>query len=225
MNYNQFLSKIFFKVSEGIFYSFLVSVLLFYSGILSRLLNSPLSIYLYFISFALQLGTVFYLSARVHKMRKVKLDWSYTFYCFLSGTTLSVIFAVYDSASILVTFCVAATLFSVLAFAGDKIKKDLTAWGPVLFMGLIGLIISGILNLFMQNAIADFAISSVGILVFMGLIIYDSNLLKLQYANLKENNNLENIETDRIVILSALSMYLDFINLFLYLLRFLGSKK
>lgn len=142
-------------------------------------------------------------------------------YSLVTGLTLSVIFFVFTIQSIGVTFLVTAGMFGVMSVYGYVTKTDLSRWGNLLFMGLVGIILASIGNWFLQNSILDFVISVVGVIVFTGLTAYD-------VQKIKKNNILGNEGTDedtKEAILGALELYLDFINLFLRLLDFFGDRK
>lgn len=136
-------------------------------------------------------------------------------YSALNGLTFSILFLAYTSASIATTFFITAGTFGIMSLYGYTTKTDLSSWGNILFMGLIGLILAGGVNLFIGSELADYLISFVGVIVFVGYTAYDTQKIKelSEYGDSKE------------ALLGALSLYLDFVNLFLYLLRFLGNKK
>lgn len=136
-------------------------------------------------------------------------------YSALNGLTFSILFLAYTSASIATTFFITAGTFGVMSLYGYTTKTDLSSWGNILFMGLIGLILAGGVNLFIGSELADYLISFVGVIIFVVYTAYDTQKIKelSEYGDSKE------------ALLGALSLYLDFVNLFLYLLRFLGNKK
>ncbi len=139
----------------------------------------------------------------------------------LMGMSLSFILMIYTSSSIALTFVVTAATFGVMAVLGYTTKTDLTKFGSLMMMGLFGIIIASIANFFMRSGTLDYIISFIGVLVFTGLTAYDVQKLKRigngeQYGSLPKS---------KLVILGALNLYLDFINLFLFLLRFLGNRK
>lgn len=134
---------------------------------------------------------------------------------------LSVIFVAYTTSSIATTFFVTAGTFAAMAVIGTVTKTDLTKMGSILLMALIGIIIATVVNLFLHNETMDIVISGIGVLVFTGLTAYDAQKIKLMAEQAEEVND----STQKIAVLGALSLYLDFINLFLYLLRFMGNRK
>jgi FtsH-binding integral membrane protein len=168
-----------------------------------------------------QLGLVLFLSSAIQRLSFVAAFSLFTLYAFTTGMLFSTLFFIYSTVSIAETFCVTAAVFAVMSLYGYLTGRDLTTMGNLCLMAVVGLIIGGVVNLFLQNALMDFVISSIGVLVFTGLIAYDTQ--KLKY--LAEMGHEDNEGALKIALLGALTLYLDFINLFLYLLRFLGRKK
>ncbi len=167
-----------------------------------------------------ELGLVIYLSARIQKMSAEAATTSFIVYSVLNGVTLSVILLVYTGASIASTFMTTALTFGVMSAYGYFTKRDLTSMGSYLRMGLIGIIIASIINLFWANSTMYWIISYVGVLVFVGLTAYDTQKIK------KLGAVVEGVQvTQKMAIMGALMLYLDFINLFLMLLRILGDRK
>ncbi|MDP3698719.1 MAG: Bax inhibitor-1/YccA family protein [Nanoarchaeota archaeon] len=142
-------------------------------------------------------------------------------YCFMTGLTLSIIFLVYTIGSIGLVFFITAGMFGAMSTYGYFTKADLTKIGQVLIMALFGLIIASVVNLFMRNSTADFIISIIGVIIFTGLTAYDTQ--KIRKTNIIGNEGTP--EDTKESIMGALHLYLDFINLFLKLLRLLGKKK
>lgn len=166
--------------------------------------------------FALVIG----LSAAINKLSATVATLMFILYSLLNGVLLSSIFFVYKMGSIATTFFVTAGTFGAMAIYGSVTKKDLTKLGSLLYMALFGLILAGLVNLFLKNTILDFVISGIGVLMFVGITAYDAQKIKnLLYGSLEDES------TNKLAVLGALSLYLDFINLFLYLLRFLGRRK
>lgn len=139
----------------------------------------------------------------------------------LMGASLSFVLLIYTTASIFKTFVVAAGMFAIMAVLGYTTKTDLTKFGSLMMMGLIGIIIASLVNMFMQSETFDYIISFIGVLVFTGLTAYDVQKLKRIGAGIQYGSE----PARKLVIMGALSLYLDFINLFLFLLRFLGNRK
>jgi FtsH-binding integral membrane protein len=141
-------------------------------------------------------------------------------YAALVGISLSSIFLVYTTGSIVQTFFITATAFGALSLYGYTTKRDLTGMGSFLFMGLIGLILAMIVNIFLASSALQFAISAIGVLIFAGLTAYDTQKIKEMYF---EGDDV--LVAGRKAIMGALTLYLDFLNMFMFLLQFLGSSR
>ncbi len=169
-----------------------------------------------------ELAVVFYLSARINSISFTKATVMFIIYSILNGATLASIFLVYTMSSIASTFFVAAGTFGVMALYGYVTKSDLTRIGNICLMALIGLIIATWVSMFWQNSMLQMIITYAGVILFVGLTAYDSQKIK----RLLTADGIEvTEETQKIALLGALTLYLDFINLFLYLLRLLGDRK
>lgn len=142
-------------------------------------------------------------------------------YSVLNGVTLSVVFLAYTLSSIASVFFITAGTFAVMAFIGYTTKTDLTSLGKILFMALIGLIIATVVNLFVGNSVFNLIVSYIGVAIFVGLTVYDSQKIKRMLYDADEMDE----RSQKIALLGALTLYLDFINLFLYLLRILGNNR
>ena len=146
-------------------------------------------------------------------------------YSALNGVTLSVIFLAYGLGTILLAFGTTTLIFIVLTVVGLTTKEDLTKWGPILFVGLLGIILASVVNFFFASTALDWAVTYLGILIFLGLIVYDSNMIKkATYAAVLQGNSGQQV-LNGIAVMGALRLYLDFINLFLRLLRVLGRRR
>ncbi len=166
------------------------------------------------------LGFVLFLSFRIHKIQASTAQLLFWLYSGSMGLSLSTIFIAYTGMSIAKVFFITAGTFAAMSLYGYTTKKDLTGWGSFLFMGLIGLVIASLVNLFMASSAMSFVISFVGVLVFTGLTAYDTQVIKSEY------NLAVDAETARkISVIGALRLYLDFINLFLSLLRLMGDRR
>ena len=167
------------------------------------------------------LAIVLIMSFGIEKMKASTMVILYVVYSVLMGMSLSFIFLAYTGTSIAKTFVVTAGMFGLMAFLGYTTKTDLTKFGSFLLMGLFGIILASLVNMFMHSESIDYIISIIGVLIFTGLTAYD--VQKIKEIGMM---GLENDDTmTKISINAALSLYLDFINLFLYLLRFLGRRK
>ena len=170
-----------------------------------------------------ELALVFILSARVHKMQATTATAMFVIYAILNGATLSFVFLVYTSASITSTFFICAATFVACSIYGMTTKRDLTSFGGFLAMGLIGIIIASVVNMFIRSSGMSLIISYIGVFVFVGLTAYDTQ--KLKNMAMSQPDGLEAGVIRKGAIIGALSLYLDFINLFLMLLRILGNRE
>lgn len=169
-----------------------------------------------------EIGLVMYLSARIQRISFTTATLLFIAYSIVNGLTLSILFMVYTMSSIATTFFITAGTFGAMALFGYITKKDLTRIGSLCGMAVIGLIIAMIVNMFLHNSMMDMVISGIGVLVFVGLTVYDSQKIKQMLTG----NDIEiNETTQKIALMGALTLYLDFINLFIYLLRLFGDRK
>ena len=166
-----------------------------------------------------QLGLVFYLSARVEKVAPTTAAGLFMLYSALTGVTSSVILLIYTASSITSTFIITAGMFGTMAVFGTVTKRSLAGWGQFLFMGLIGLILATIVSFFWHNDAMQFVISVVGVLIFTGLTAYDAQRMKQMAVALPDGR------VGAYAVVGALSLYLDFINLFFFLLRLTGGRR
>ena len=177
----------------------------------------------YIVMFA-PLGFVLLMSFGYQRLSAPVLVLLFVIYSALNGITFSFILLNYTSGTVLACFLSAAAMFGLMAFMGYTTKQDLTKFGRILFMGLIGIIVASLINLFMGNSTLDYIISFIGVMIFTGLTAYDVQKLKnigagIQYADVPAS------DVKKVSILGALNLYLDFINLFLFLLRLFGGRR
>ena len=170
-----------------------------------------------------ELGMVFYLSARIQKISAQAATGIFLAYSALNGVTLSTILLYYTASSVTATFFVTAGMFGAMAVYGFVTKKDLSSWGSFLFMGLIGIIIASVVNMFLGSSMMSWVISGIGVIIFTGLTAYDVQ----QITRMGEQGIMNGGESAirKGAIMGALKLYLDFINLFLMLLRFMGNRR
>lgn len=166
------------------------------------------------------LAMVFFLSARIDSMQPSTAAGTFIAYALTNGLSFGAIFLVYDLGSIFQVFFIAAGMYAGAAIFGYTTKRDLTGMGSFLFMGLIGLVIASIVNIFLGSSILEFAVSVIGVLVFTGLTAFEMNKIKEQAIVMYAGEGLAH----KRAILGALSLYLNFVNLFLYLLRLFGNR-
>jgi len=169
-----------------------------------------------------ELALVFTISARVQRMRASTATSLFVLYAALNGATLSAIFLIYTRSSITSTFFICAATFVVSSIYGMATKRDLTSMCQFMFMGLIGIVIASVVNLFIRSSGVSLIVSYIGVIVFVGLTAYDTQ--KLKTMALSQPDGLDGGTIRKGAILGALTLYLDFINLFLMLLRILGNR-
>jgi FtsH-binding integral membrane protein len=165
-----------------------------------------------------ELALVWFISARVDRLTPAWSASLFLFYAALNGVTLSIILLVYTGASIATAFLVSAAMFGALAVYGTVTKRSLDGVGSFVFMGLIGLIVASIVNLFLKSSALQFVLSVVGVIVFTGLTAYDAQKMRRMALAV------EGPQAGSYAVGGALSLYLDFINLFLFILRFFGRR-
>lgn len=176
---------------------------------------------IFFMIIIAELALVFSIAGMVNRMSGSTATALFVLYSALNGVTLSFVFLAYTRSSIYSTFFVCAATFLACSVYGWTTKRDLTSWGGFLFMGLIGIIIASLVNLFIRSSAMSMVVSYIGVFVFVGLTAYDTQ--KLKNMALTQPVGLEGSVVRKGAILGALSLYLDFINLFLMLLRILGQ--
>jgi len=185
-------------------------------AIVSRLMSNQL---LYVGLMLAELGLVFYLSARVTRLAAETAAALFVLYAALNGVTLSLVVLAYTGQSVADTFAVTAGMFGTMALFGSATKRSLAGVGQFMYMGLVGLVLASLVALFWHNDALQFVISCVGVLVFTGLAAWDAQRLKQMAVAVPDG------QTRSLAIVGALSLYLDFINLFLMLLQFVGNRR
>ncbi len=177
----------------------------------------------HFVLFGLMIGTiilVMVISTGINKMAPSTATGLFLLYSGLMGVMLSSVFIVYTGATLMSAFAVSAGMFGAMSLYGLVTKKDLTSWGSFLFMGLIGIVIAMVVNIFLKSAMMDFVVCCIGVLVFTGLTAYDTQRLKVMGETAPAGDT---AAVRRGTILGALTLYLNFINLFLMILRLMGG--
>ena len=167
------------------------------------------------------LGFVFFLSFRIYQMSVSAAQSTFWLFAAVMGLSLSTIFLVFTGQSITQVFFVTAAAFGGLSLYGYTTSKDLSGWGSFLIMGVIGIVIAGLVNLFLQSSALQFAISVIGVLVFAGLTAYDTQQIKDNYYTVAGNA----AAASKAAIMGALNLYLDFINMFTFLLQLFGNRE
>ena len=212
-----FLSKVYgwmflgLLITAGVAFGVASSPALIETLILNRLL--------FWILLLAPIGLVWFLAAKVDTIAPTTAAIMFLVYAAVVGITTSVIFLIYTSASIVSAFVITSGMFGAMAVFGTVTKKSLAGVGQFMFMGLIGLIIASIVNIFLFNDVLSFVISVVGVIVFTGLTAYDAQRLKEMAVALPEGR------VGSYAVVGALSLYLDFINLFFFILRLLGGRR
>ena len=168
-----------------------------------------------------EFGLVVAISAAINKLSLTTATLLFVLYSVINGATLSFIFAIYTMSSIASVFFITAGTFAVMAVIGYTTKKDLTSMGKILFMALIGIIIATIVNIFLKSTGLQMIVSYLGVLIFVGLTAYDSQKIKQMLLMAPDAGE----GAQKIALLGALSLYLDFVNLFIYLLRIFGKRE
>lgn len=214
-----FLAKVFNWMAIGLGLTGVVAYFAASSGITAAIVSSPMFMILIFT----ELGLVFFLSARINKIQANTASSLFIGYSLLNGLTLSSVFLAYTNSSIATTFFITAGMFGAMAVYGLVTKRDLSGFGSFLFMGLIGVIIASVVNIFLKSSGLYWMISLIGVFVFTGLTAYDVQKIK----KMGEQGILSQGEAaiKKGAIMGALALYLDFINLFLMLLRFFGGSR
>lgn len=218
---NQYMSKTFGWMFAGLLVTFATGIATVVSGLIVPLVTSGL-IYATLIG---ELVLVFVLSGRITKIQPSTATGLFFLYAVLNGMNLSTIFLVYSLGSLVLAFLVGAVYFGVMAVYGATTHKDLTGWGPKLLGGLIAMLVyflvGSIFSLFgMSFGVLDLVLCAVGLLIFMGLTAYDTQMLKHHYAYFGGDAAM----LHKASIIGALNLYLDFINIFLYILRMVGRR-
>ena len=210
-----YMTKVYNYMGLGLLATAITAYIGAASGIYVALAQTPL-IWLVVLA---PLGMVIYLSSRLHKMSASAAKTTFWIYAAMTGLSLSYVLLAFTGVSVVRTFLITAASFGALSLYGYTTKRDLSGMGSFLFMGLIGIILASIVNIFMQSPAMHFAISVIGVLLFAGLTAYDTQDIKLIYYAGDSRDIAE-----KKAIMGALRLYLDFINMFLFLLQFLGNR-
>ncbi|WP_314054950.1 Bax inhibitor-1/YccA family protein [Porphyromonas catoniae] len=210
------VQRTFLWMTLGLAITGLASVFTVDSGLVFRMLEGNM----YWFLFIAEIALVWFLSARVMSLSLPVATGAFALYSILNGVTLSPIFLIYTSESIASTFFITAGTFGAMALYGYMTKRDLTRLGSLLFMALIGVIIATVVNIFLRSEILMWIITYAGIVLFVGLTAYDTQKVKQLAAQTAHDEEL----SKKVSIIGALNLYLDFINLFLYLLRLFGRR-
>ncbi|MDR1359535.1 MAG: Bax inhibitor-1/YccA family protein [Deltaproteobacteria bacterium] len=218
---NAFLRSVYNWMGLGLGITALLAALFAYTD-LRALPLSPGGQSFGFMAMIAEVALVFYLSLRIQKLSAGAATGIFLLYSALNGFTLSLILMLYSSTAVAQAFITTAGMFGAMSLYGLYTQKDLAGWGSLLFMGLIGLLIAMVVNIFLGSSLLGLGISVVGVIIFLGLTAYDTQLLKEMGRSVPYDDP---AAVRRGAILGALRLYLDFINLFLMILRFVGDRR
>ncbi len=210
-----YMLSVYNYMASGILLTGIVALLFFNSGFAAQMVGTPLQ----WVIMLAPLGFVFAMSFGLNRMSTATLQMMFWAFATTMGLSMSSIFLVFTGISIAQTFFAVSAGFLGLSLWGYTTKKDLSGWGTFLIMGVVGLLVALLINLFMQSAAMQLAISAIGVLVFAGLTAYDTQRIKSMYAHVAGSDMM-----GKVVIMGALSLYLDFINMFMFLLNFMGNR-
>ncbi|WP_243373984.1 Bax inhibitor-1/YccA family protein [Geotalea sp. SG265] len=212
---NTLIRQVYAWMAGGLFVTALLAVFTISSpAMLNVIFGNRLVFYALILG---ELGLVVAISGAINRLSSAAASGLFLLYAALNGVTMSAIFAVYTAESIGSTFVITAATFGTMSIYGTVTKRDLSGWGSFLFMGLIGIVIASVVNIFTKSSAASWIISAIGVIVFTGLTAYDTWKIKAMAAGGAHGR--------KPAILGALTLYLDFINLFLMLLRLLGNRR
>lgn len=185
------------------------------SALMAAIFGTPLK----WVAMLAPLAFIMVLSFGIHKLSFATAQLVFWGFCAAMGVSMASIFLVFTGSSIALTFFVTASTFLAMSLYGYTTKADLSKMGTFLIMGVLGLVIASVVNIFMQSSALQFAISAIGVLVFTGLTAYDTQRLKEEYAEYYDRES-----SGKLALMGALTLYLDFVNLFQFLLHFLGQR-
>ncbi len=186
-------------------------------ALMSAIFGTPLA----WVAMLAPLGFVFFFTYKLNSISAAKAKSYLWIYSGLMGLSLSTVFVIYTGASVARVFFITASVFGGMSLYGYTTKKDLTGFGSFLIMGLIGLIIASLVNLFLKSSAFEFALSVIGTFIFIGLTAYDTQRIKQTYYHFAGNSEM----VAKMAVMGALSLYMDFINLFMMMLRFFGDRR
>ena len=212
----KYMLSIYNYMTSGVLLTGIVALLTAQSSLVYSFASGPL---MWIVALS-PLAIVFAMSFGMNKFSAATLKAMFWGFAILMGLSLSTLMLVYTGASIATTFFATAGAFAGLSLWGYTTKKDLSGFGTFLVMGVVGLLIAMVLNMFLQSSALALAISFIGVLIFAGLTAYDTQKLKNIYSSVRGTPMM-----DKVVIMGALNLYLDFINMFLFLLRFMGASR
>ncbi len=211
-----YMLSVYNYMASGILLTGIVAMLFANSGYAAQVMATPLR----WLIILAPLGFVMVMSFGMHRLSTGTLQTLFWSFAVAMGLSMSTIFLVYTGMSIAQTFFAVAAGFAGLSLWGYTTKKDLSGWGTFLIMGVVGLFVAMLINLFLQSPAMMLAISAIGVLVFAGLTAYDTQKIKSMYDHVRGTDMM-----GKVVIMGALNLYLDFINMFMFLLSFMGDRR
>ncbi len=211
-----YMLSVYNYMASGVLLTGIVALLFASSGLAEQVLMTPLR----WLIVLAPLGFVMAMSFGLNKMQTSTLQMLFWAFAVTMGLSMSSIFLIYTGVSIAQTFFAVAAGFAGLSLYGYTTKKDLSGMGTFLIMGVVGLIVAMVINMFLQSPAMMLAISAIGVLLFAGLTAYDTQRIKSMYAHVAGTEMM-----GKVVIMGALSLYLDFINMFMFLLSFMGNRR
>ena len=211
-----YMLKVYNYMASGVLLTGTVALLFANSGMAAQVMATPLR----WLVILAPLGFVFAMSFGVNRMQTSTLQALFWGFAVAMGLSMSTIFLVYTGTSIAQTFFAVSGAFLGLSLFGYTTKKDLSGFGTFLIMGVVGLLIAMVINIFIQSTAMGFAISAIGVLLFAGLTAYDTQKIKSMYAHIAGSDMM-----GKAAIMSALTLYLDFINMFQFMLSFMGDRR
>ena len=211
-----YMLSVYNYMASGVLLTGIVAMLFAESGYAAQVMATPLR----WLIILAPLGFVMAMSFGLNRMSTGTLQILFWSFAVAMGLSMSTIFLVYTGVSIAQTFFAVAAGFAGLSLWGYTTKKDLSGWGTFLIMGVVGLFIAMLINLFLQSSAMHLAISAIGVLIFAGLTAYDTQRIKSMYDQVAGSDMM-----GKVVIMGALNLYLDFINMFMFLLSFMGDRR
>ena len=210
-----YMLSVYNYMASGVLLTGIVALLFASSGLAQQVLSTPLR----WVIMLAPLGFVMAMSFGLNRMSTATLQMLYWAFTVVMGLSMSSIFLVYTGTSIAQTFFAVSAAFAGLSLFGYTTKKDLSGFGTFLIMGVVGLLVAMVINIFLQSSVLQLAISAIGVLIFAGLTAYDTQKIKSMYAYVAGTDMM-----GKVVIMGALNLYLDFINMFTFLLSFMGNR-
>ncbi len=211
-----YMLSVYNYMASGVLLTGIISLLFFNSGYAEQVMATPLK----WLIILAPLAFVMVMSFGMNRLRTGTLQMLFWAFAVAMGLSMSTIFMVYTGVSIAQTFFAVSAGFAGLSLYGYTTKKDLSGWGTFLIMGVVGLLVAMVINLFLQSSAMMMAISAIGVLLFAGLTVYDTQKIKNMYDQVAGTDMM-----GKVVIMGALNLYLDFINMFTFLLSFMGDRR